>query len=346
MRIQGQGKSLKLELSASKLGISSYANRSSTNFEIVTASTTKIHVPRGLFSQDELRELTEPSTTLNRVIIGSYLGLGLVLVVYVMSPTSTSIAGTLVLFVSLPAIQYRLLHAAHESVHQDSHSRAKYALRNKIFLYWPLGLTPSFRQEHLAHHRHFGDPSRDPDASIYERTLDSRLNLVTFVLEGFLGIAALRQVLRRLNTAASESSKPRHFIELAIFHLILILMAVAVGHLFLYLAWVLSLSTIVKGFSQLRGLAEHGRQLQGPYVLRSFLDNSSFARFVGNTGFRHHAEHHLYPNVPFERLDLIRRRILRLGECSQDTRETIEFYNGNHFSILKLWCKPLLKATS
>lgn len=303
-------------------------------------------MPRGLFKAEELRGLSRPSTRLNKMVTGEYIVLILLFIVYVTLLASTSIAWLIVWFVSLSAVQYWLLHAAHESVHQDSRSRAKYSLRNKLLLYWPLGLTSSFRDEHLAHHRHFGDPLRDPDISIYQKALDSRLKFAAHIVEGFVGLAALRQIFRRLTSKTSGLSNSTELIALMVFHLSMIFVALSVGHLLLYLAWVLSLSTVVKGLSQLRGLAEHGRQSHGPYILRSFLGKSFLARFLGNTGFRHHAEHHLYPTVPFDRLDAIRQRLLGQCEHHHDIRETIEYYNGNHLSFLMLWCKTLPKKSA
>jgi fatty acid desaturase len=102
-----------------------------------------------------------------------------------------------------------------------------------------------------------------------------------------------------------------------------------------FIYWLLPLLTVVKGLAQLLGLAEHGSpRPDGGATLRTFLGRGLTCRLVGVFGFRHHAEHHLYPMVPFENLDKVRARMLQAPPPSSARQVVIEPYQGGHIQFL------------
>jgi fatty acid desaturase len=248
-------------------------------------------------------------------------------------PTWSSFA--VLAFFGIGFLQYCLLHAAHEAAHQYFHPRSKARLPVAFLVAYPIGLTLSFREEHLLHHQHFGDAELDVDYSVYEPFPRSRLYFLKFVVFNFSGMGAISHVLHRASNKAVQT--PWHDSAT----LVCVQVAGIVGfnlvfgtvNYFIY--WLLPLLTVVKGLAQIRGLAEHGNRSEGGgAALRTFLGEGIVSRFFGVLGFRHHAEHHLYPMVPFDELDKVRERMMRASPPATTHGVVIDPYAGNHVQFL------------
>lgn len=241
-------------------------------------------------------------------------------------------------FIVIGLLQYRLLHAAHEACHQDFRPGSKSKNLVAILVAYPIGLTKSFRTEHLLHHSYFGDPERDPDYPTFGVSPSSRIGYLVFVLKGFSGVAAIEQVVRRIRSTKPDAAARIDSLLLVASQLVLLIVfTVSISPESYFLFWLLPLLTIVKGLAQLRGLAEHGDPVPHKYVLRSFLNDGIVALFMGNMGFRHHAGHHLYPMVPYEHLQMVREKMLSSLNTDSETGISIEIYPGSHLSILREW---------
>ncbi len=240
-------------------------------------------------------------------------------------------------FLSVGILQYHLLHAAHEASHQDFRTRSKTANLVACFVAYPIGLTKSFRDEHLQHHKHFGVPNLDPDLPIYKSPPKSKIDFLIFIIFSFSGLAAINQIFWGNKSSTLKSSRSSDTISLIFVQIIImIIFSLSMGPMYYLFFWLLPLITLVQGLAKLRGLAEHGDPVIGKFVLRTFLDNGLLACFFGNMGFRHHAEHHFYPMVPFENLQIVRERMLAHKPHTKGNL-SIEICTGNHLTYLNDW---------
>jgi fatty acid desaturase len=238
-------------------------------------------------------------------------------------------------FLGIGFLQYCLLHAVHEAAHHDLPLRSRARLPVALLVAYPIGLTLSFRDEHLLHHRHFGNPELDVDYSVYEPFPRSRFGLLKFVAFNFSGIGAIAQVLHRAGNKTIQT--PWHdsatLVGVQVAGIVCFTLVFGTVNYFIY--WLLPLLTVVKGLAQVRGLAEHGtRNEGGGATLRTFLSDGVVGRVLGPFGFRHHAEHHLYPMVPFDNLGKVRERMMRASSPATARSVVIEPYRGNHIQFL------------
>jgi fatty acid desaturase len=255
------------------------------------------------------------------------------------APTATGFPGwspfAVPAFLGIAFLQYCLLHAAHEATHHYFQPRSTARLPVALLVAYPIGLTLSFRDEHLSHHRYFGSAELDADYSAYEPFPKSRLHFLQFVVFNFSGLSAVLHALRRLSDKARRP--PWHDnATLVCVQLVCIVYFTAVfGTINYFIYWLLPLLTVVKGLAQLRGLAEHGnRDEGGGATLRTFLGEGMVSRFLGAFGFRYHAEHHLYPMVPFDNLDKVRERMMTASSPAIASGVLIDTYRGNHVQFL------------
>jgi fatty acid desaturase len=240
-----------------------------------------------------------------------------------------------VAFLGIGFLQYCLLHAAHEAAHHDFHPRSRTRLPLAFLVAYPIGLTLSFRDEHLLHHRHFGNAELDSDYSVYEPFPKSRFSFLKFVVLNFSGIGAISQALRRASNKVIPTPWHDSATLVCVQAVFIVCFTVVFGTVNYFIYWLLPLLTVVKGLAQVRGLAEHGTRTEGGgATLRTFLGEGMVCRFLGVLGFRHHAEHHLYPMVPFDNLDKVRERMMRASSPAIARGVVIEPYRGSHIQFL------------
>jgi fatty acid desaturase len=176
---------------------------------------------------------------------------------------------------------------------------------------YAVGFTMAYRSIHLEHHRLLGQDG-DPDAENYVRYPLSRLGLAGSVLWNLSGLATARQFLRQtvLRPRSAPGAKASSWKELPL--LVLTQAAIAAGfwaaggfELYLLL-WVLPLVTIAKTLAQLRNIAEHTllRDNGDPELSRYRTIRVGWIEwfFFAPMNFNFHAEHHLYPGIPFHHL--------------------------------------------
>lgn len=177
----------------------------------------------------------------------------------------------------------------------------------------------AFRYFHLAHHRHTNDPEHDPELSGLPKPRDWRAFLWHLSSIGYWmdkarllfqhGFGVIDQPYLPEGTHARLRGEALGM--LAIYAAVFVF-SITVSPLLLWL-WLIPLAV---GFPFLRLylLAEHGRC---PFVADMFVNTrttytSALVRFLAwNMPF--HAEHHVYPQVPFYRIpefhDLIRDQL-------------------------------------
>lgn len=248
----------------------------------------------------------------------------------------------LITFGLIALLQYQLLHLAHEVIHQRKLSTAWPRKITNFVLLFPLGLSDSFRREHLSHHKNLGNPQLDPDYPTVGHFPKSRLEFIRLFVKSLVGISALSQVTRQLKKKDHSRNALIDSLQLAIVQiLLLILFASVLGLSSYFTFWLLPLVTVVKVLTQARGLAEHGNPNGGQPILRSFECNGVFSRFIGSFGFRYHSEHHLFPSIPFKQLRVVRARLLTAGIDIKLGETSFELAPSGYLVVLTNWFRSL-----
>ena len=161
-----------------------------------------------------------------------------------------------------------------------------------------------------------------------------------------LGLAAILQffkhnfISKKTNLSGSSSSETLGLLitQSSIFYFFFFL-----GSWWGYFAyWILPLLTFAKTLAHFRNVAEHvllssvpAKQSLGR--LRTIKSNFFEEFFFSPLGFNYHAEHHMFPGVPYHQLALLSSRLI-----DQDYYKTnIDYYRGGYCSLL---IKHVLKA--
>jgi fatty acid desaturase len=198
-----------------------------------------------------------------------------------------------------------------------------------------------YREQHLDHHRHFGDPLRDPDFTVYSGFPLSRTAFLGWLLSNFLGVGAFAR-FKEIRVAAGGKPVARgvgRAVSVAVVQFVIFASLWALFETPLaYLLWIGPLITVAKGLSGLRTFCEHGSP-DGKPVLRTFVAPLYRVRVLGSIGFDRHAEHHCYPTVPFSSLSDV-RRLHAIAEKYEDGRplpHLYEIWYGGHIGLFLSW---------
>ncbi len=251
--------------------------------------------------------------------------------------------------ITIGTLQYILIHAAHECVHQEFQTNN---LRSWLFAAitaYPIGLTRNLREEHLRHHRYLGVPEIDPDYPVYRVFPKSKLSFLYFIFINASGISAFLQFFNRIKTQEksgdslngittkshlSEKQSKFEFFYTISFQLTILYMFFCFFNPFYYFVFYLfPLLSVAKTLAQLRGLAEHGDPT-GKIVLRSFLGKDLFTKIMGVYGFSFHAEHHLSMSVSYLGLRDVNEHLMRAPE---GLGREIQIYARGHLQLLYEW---------
>jgi fatty acid desaturase len=186
-----------------------------------------------------------------------------------------------------------------------------------------------YRRHHLRHHAHTGT-ERDPDLALAAPFPTTRRSLVRKVLRDVSGVAGIRRMLGLIaidldlvgyDVGGGARAQPRrslsHHARAGIRNLTPPLFAnaliagilYAVGHAWVFSAWVVAFFTTYGLFLRVRAIAEHGGLFgTNPFENTRTTYAGVLARMTVapiNVGF--HLEHHLVPTVPFHRLPQMHR---------------------------------------
>jgi fatty acid desaturase len=223
-------------------------------------------------------------------------------------------------FLGIGWLQYCIAQAFHEVLHQKLGRKNWENFVAGLLTSYPIGLTPSYRQLHLAHHRYPGDPVRDPDYPNYSYFPQSKLAMCWHFLRMLLAFPAIFQFLKmrfERNHPQISDSKPAksgaksgrfgETLTLATTQLLILLsFSLAFNPLYYILLWLLPIVTLVKLMNSIRSLCEHGDP-EKSFVYRSFTATGLNGLLLGVFGFNKHAEHHIYEMVPYQNLGLLFR---------------------------------------
>jgi fatty acid desaturase len=221
-------------------------------------------------------------------------------------------------------------HALHNLVHEASHYSIS---RNHdlndwlsdIFFAAPhLISTDGYRQKHVLHHAHLGDPLRDTEAR--PRSLIRRGALLKHTALALCGYAALTTVLSyRPAIRTSRAQTIRHALLVLGTNGVVFAYCAVLGVPLAYCyLWLLPLFTLTLYLDMLRVLAEHQpldyaaagvENVDGavPAYTRS-IPAGAIERFIfGPVNFCYHNEHHMLPGIPFRNLPALHRLLRGRG---------------------------------
>ncbi len=323
-------------------------------------SLTKAEFPTYQGGQDKALWLT---AALWALALGSLVGLRFVF-------ASGSAWGTplafLAVFVLVGWCQASLSNGFHEAVHRNFGKNHKEWL-SLALLGYPTFFTMQYRTVHLQHHLKGGDREDDPDFATYGRFPKSRLEMLgRFFMMGS-GLAAAQQLLtknlRSGEVAAGRLKKDEgsgdapataaptgDLLGLAAVQLTLLAFFTAVfgplfgylyGPLFYVALWILPLGTVAKLIKATRSFCEHGSR-DRDYVLRTITGKPWQTGTLGMYGFNFHAEHHLYPWVPYASLSALHDRLASDLASEPETHQgEYVLFEGGYFGLLVHWFKEL-----
>ena len=250
------------------------------------------------------------------------------------------------LFIMIGWLQYAIVQAMHEAIHQVS-KRSKYQIfLADLLLFYAVGLKPSYRRIHWEHHKFFGSMEHDPDAVVYRRFPHSKCQLLSNLILNFFGLMAVVQLFRQhfnfQSKVAAKHHRKKHSGELNQLLILCLVQLTIAGIISLYsswldyvLFWLLPLLTLVKTLSYIRVLAEHGDD-KNTHALRSFSGSWAARYLFGPFGFAFHAEHHWFPNVPYYKLPQLSAQIKTTGAVPKQG-DALEHLSYSHAYLIYLW---------
>jgi fatty acid desaturase len=255
--------------------------------------------------------------------------------------------GGMGLFVGVGWVQFSLSNGLHEALHYNFGNR-KGDTTTALLLAYPIGFTMSYRRVHHLHHVYWAT-SRDPDRTGYSNFPRTKWALLGRVLWNLSGVAAVRQFVELQLSRGRDrgmSAKPRAELawlagtQVTIFAIFTLTYGSPLAY---FLLWLAPLATVAKALSSTRLLCEHGSP-DKPTVIRTITGARWRTLLLGAFDFNYHAEHHLYPSIPFAHLvDLYERhRAYRLRHPNYAPLEgRYEQFDGGYLALLWHWLKIL-----
>lgn len=258
-------------------------------------------------------------------------------------------SASLVAFLALAILQHRLNIIHHEAIHRLLFS---HRLLNDLIGHHVCGaaiLTPAtYRLYHFKHHRELGR-EEDPDFPGYTRFPASRWGVIRFLLANLLGLGVVSRFLAETRSAIHPAPDRRAYHETRGWRVALRAWgAVAVVQVGLAAAfvlsggspgefgvfWVLPEVTLTRTLMAIRLMGEHTSRGEGyPNETRYLVTLSCpwWERLLfAPLGFNYHAEHHLFPAVPWHRLGALHQRLRSLP----DYRQLVEIRPGYLHAIV------------
>lgn len=317
---------------------------------------------RALITAEEMRALTRPSGwRVARDLTLIWVQVVAAGALYVLHPAWWTYVGA---FVLVAGGQHGLALATHEFAHYLVWPTKRQA--NDVLGAWlfgaPVGIPLAiFRHRHFEHHRTF---STDDDPKTTYRHSVRGLQLFREVVRSLTGWEFVQhaRLARARHVHDAATGKPGPSLAGAVPALLgaqatLALLLTLAGGPWLYVTlWLLPLITLAQLLQTLRAIVEH-RPLEermnaapgsgyyggttGPFV-RSVRASWWERLLVCKLNFGFHAEHHLWPQVSYQHLPVVRERLEAAGAFDADPFDREDTYGS---ALYKLW-RPAAAAQS
>jgi fatty acid desaturase len=241
-------------------------------------------------------------------------------------------------FISIGALQHRLSIFLHECLHFSLFKNKNLNIfvgkisAYLIFFSW------GYRKIHLKHHMHLGH-DEDPVAKNYTYYPTGGKFFLKDLLLNLFGFAALNQFLNQnlnFRKVDSNSVNSSETLPLLVTQCLVFCFFFFLDFWWGYLVfWILPLVTIAKTLAHFRNVAEHVllRPIPGNKDLerlRTIKSNFIEKFFFAPLGFNYHAEHHMFPGVPYHKLASLSRLLME----EPYYKANIDYYNGGYCSLL------------
>jgi fatty acid desaturase len=296
-----------------------------------------------VLSRDEIRALTRTSNAWGIAAIAwSWLVIAAVFAALARWPHPATFAAAVIV---LGGRQLALAVLMHEGAH-GTLFRTR-ALNDRLVDWlcarpvW--GDVARYRRHHLQHHAHTGT-ERDPDLGLALARPMTRRSLARKIARDLVGVAGLRRVVGLLlidaevltydvgggprrepwrGALAHAGALARNLWRPLIANAALAGALIALGHGWIYTAWIAAYLTTFSLFLRVRSLAEHACTERGGDLLRNTRTTRAglLARItVAPLHVNLHLEHHLLPTVPWQRLPALGRLLSERGVVPAGSR--------------------------
>lgn len=237
---------------------------------------------------------------------------------------------TFLILLIIGARQYAILVLLHDGQHGLLSKNKKWNdVISRYFIAAPLlSFFDKSRHSHLAHHQHLGDPQLDPDYESYFGGHPVKVpfyNLIKYLLVEMTGRKLFQILSGKKNQKEYQKKAKNNFGDLlriiyAQAVVILVFLLVFKNLYYYFLFWITPILTFALLFNQIRLFAEHSipelqaRKFLSDEILFTFESNLFERFFISPNNMNYHAEHHLFPVVPFYNLPKIRKIIQNCPE--------------------------------
>lgn len=278
---------------------------------------------------DELAKWVQPSyVRLATDVILIWVQIGLGATFYIVWPSSVTF---LISWFVIGGAQHGCGLVAHEGAHQlvfPNNLKLNDAVCRWAFAA-PIGLPFNlYRQRHLAHHRLVSTPA--DTKQLYQRLFRGSRMWIE-VVRSLSGFDYVQQVCNVLSSTTDKKQIPgmgsvavfKDFSSILIANLGLFALFAAIDWRLYFLLWILPLVTTSVLWSKFRSVVEHypifaenftcdgAKYFHGTRVpvLRSVGASSIEKLFFSKLNFHFHAEHHLWPNISYQYLPKVNKRL-------------------------------------
>lgn len=251
---------------------------------------------------------------------------------------------TILPFLVIGWAQFSISNAFHEALHFNFGKKHNEFLA-KFMTAYPIGFNMNYRKEHFAHHKNFGDSTKDPDFPFYSNFPKSKLELLKRFAWNLCGIPAVIQYLQQKNFREYSKNNKDHSYEFFATHLLIMSIFILIfysnsllfGALSYFIFWIGPLITVAKFCSSTRLLCEHGSP-KNELVFRTIKGNFFQTATLGAFNFNYHAEHHIKSYIPYTKLQIASNH-LQLKDHLKDIK--YEEFNGGYIRLIIYWFKIL-----
>eukprot|EP00760_Papus_ankaliazontas_P008823 PhM_4_TR13934/c0_g1_i1/m.43673 len=223
---------------------------------------------------------------------------------------------------------FSLFNALHEFVHGTAF-KSKRLNETMAVLCGVLTMRPPvhYRCYHYGHHRHTGDPERDPElqSSFIDLPLTTLPRYLLYLSGVAFWIDRVSTILRHAAgyflpretylTSTSElrvrvvAEAQRHVVGYLCVVLLCALFPVTVGHSLVWRYWALP-SVYAQMFLRFYLLAEHTGCRHDPHIRQNTRTLDTFAWYAALAwNMPYHSEHHAFPRVPFHALPRLHKKL-------------------------------------
>ncbi|MDY7576226.1 fatty acid desaturase family protein [Actimicrobium sp. CCI2.3] len=275
--------------------------------------TRNIRLPRDL-----LKTLATPAPA--RLLLQTGLEWACIIALAWLATWSAHGAVSLLCMLLIATRQHALLALMHDYSHfQLSRKRGWLNdLVGDVFTAFPFFITiHGFRRNHLLHHKHAWT-EQDPNyvASAKKRRYQfpkTRLQIWLEIVKHAIGWYTLQELKRYTVDAGMATDLPRSTVLSRFVFALLLFATVVYFDLWrpVLLYWIVPLTTFLMAILYVRDLGEHfGLPAAGFDSSRTMQVGPLERLLIAQNGVNFHADHHLFPSVPFFRLGRLHRALM------------------------------------